>query len=146
MKATSRPLEAYTDAPLDLNDVAGDNGVLFVRGGTGLAGRGVAARVPIDDAAEVLRSIEHNSTVEGAAPVAIGAVPFEPGAAAELLIPAVTVVKRGENVWVTVIDDADVEAALTPPPEPVPAAPPRPGRSEMHSPPSMKTGWSSCRA
>ena len=123
MKATSRPLEAYADAPLDLNDVAGDSGVLFVRGGSGLAGRGVAARVPIDEAAEVLRSIEHDSVVEGAAPIAIGAVPFAPGAAAELLIPAVTVVKRGERAWVTVIDDADVEAALAQPPEPVPAAP-----------------------
>jgi len=123
MKATSRPLAAYTDAPLDLNDVAADDGVLFVRGGSGLAGRGVAARVPIDEATDVLQSIEHDSTVAQAAPLAIGSVPFQPGTAAEVLIPAVTVVKRGATVWVTVIDDADVEAALTPPPEPVPAAP-----------------------
>ena len=33
MKATTRPLEAFTDAPLDLNDVAADDGFLFVRGG-----------------------------------------------------------------------------------------------------------------
>ncbi len=123
MKATSRPLEAYTDAPIDLNDVAGDDGVLFVRGGSGLAGRGIAARIPVDEAAGVLRSIQHDSTVEHAAPVAIGAVPFAPGSAAELLIPAVTVVKRGEQAWVTVIDGSDIEGALAPPPEPVPAAP-----------------------
>lgn len=123
MKATSRPLEAYTDAPIDLNDVAGDDGVLFVRGGSGLAGRGIAARIPVDEAAGVLRSIQHDSTVEHVAPVAIGAVPFAPGSAAELLIPAVTVVKRGEQAWVTVIDGSDIEGALAPPPEPVPAAP-----------------------
>ena len=123
MKATSRPLEAYTDAPLDLNDIAGDDGVLFVRGGSGLAGRGVAARVPVDEAADVLRSIEHDSTVQRAAPLAIGCVPFHPGAAAEILIPSVSVVKRGADTWVTAIDDADVAAALAPPPEPVPAAP-----------------------
>jgi menaquinone-specific isochorismate synthase len=123
MKATSRPLEAFTDAPLDLNDVAADNGVLFVRGGSGLAGRGVAARVPVDDAAAVLRSIDHDSTVTGAAPLAIGSVPFRPGAPSEVLIPAVTVVKRGDVAWVTAIDDADVEDALRAPPEPIPAAP-----------------------
>ena len=47
MRAVTRPLEGE----LDLNDVAGDDGFLFVRDGVGLAGRGVAARVPYGDAA-----------------------------------------------------------------------------------------------
>jgi menaquinone-specific isochorismate synthase len=123
MKAITRPLDAFIDTPPDLNDVAADDGVLFVRGGSGLAGRGVAARVPVDEATGVLRSVDHDSTVAQAAPLAIGSVPFHPGTDSTVLIPAVTVVKRGDTAWVTVIDDADVEAALTPPPEPVPAAP-----------------------
>jgi isochorismate synthase len=123
MKATTRPLEAFTDAPLDLNDVAADDGFLFVRGGSGFAGRGVAARVSLDDAADLLRSIDHDCTVDAAAPLAIGSVPFRPGSPAEVVIPAVTVVKRGGIAWVTAIDGADVTAALRPPPEPVPAAP-----------------------
>lgn len=31
MKAVTRPLSAYTDGPVDLNDVAGADGTLFVR-------------------------------------------------------------------------------------------------------------------
>ncbi len=123
MKAITRPLAAFTDTPLDLNDIAADDGVLFVRGGTGLAGRGVAARIPVDEASDALAAIEHDSTVDEAAPLAIGAVPFRPGSAATLVIPAVTVVKRGDAAWVTAIDGADVEAALAAPPEPVPSAP-----------------------
>ena len=42
MQAITRPLAAFTDSPPDLNDVAADDGVLFVRGGDGVAGRGVA--------------------------------------------------------------------------------------------------------
>ncbi len=123
MKAITRPLAAFTDTPLDLNDVAADDGVLFVRGGTGLAGRGVAARIPVDEASDALAAIEHDSAVDEAAPLAIGAVPFRPGSAATLVIPVVTVVKRGDAAWVTAIDGADVEAALAAPPEPVPSAP-----------------------
>ena len=54
MQAITRPLAAFTDTPPDLNDIAADDGVLFVRGGTGLAGRGVAARVAVDEASECL--------------------------------------------------------------------------------------------
>ena len=47
-------------AALDLNDVARGDGFLFVRDGVGLAGRGVAARVPLDEAPALLASIEHD--------------------------------------------------------------------------------------
>ena len=50
MKARSRPLTEVYDGPLDLNDVAAGDGVLFVRDGVGLAGRGVVARVTPADA------------------------------------------------------------------------------------------------
>ncbi|WP_420453536.1 isochorismate synthase [Ilumatobacter sp.] len=123
MRALSRPLSDFVDVAPDLNDVAGDDGVLFVRGGTGLAGRGTASRVGVDDAVELLRSIDHDSTVDAAAPTAIGCVPFVPGSPATVVVPAVIVVKRDGRAWVTAIDGADVGAALAAPPDPVPSAP-----------------------
>ena len=123
MKAVTRPLAEFVDVAPDLNDVAGDDGVLFVREGSGVAGRGVAARVAIDDAVELLASIDHDSTVEGARALAVGNLAFRPGAAGEMIVPAVAVVKRNDETWVTSIDGADVAEALRPQPEPVPSAP-----------------------
>lgn len=123
MRAITRPLEEFTDQVPDLNDVAADDGVLFVRDGSGLAGRGVAARVPADDAVAALRAIDHDCTVDSANVFVVGAVPFRPGSAADLIIPAVSVVKRDGAVWVTAIDGADVTDALARLPEPVPVAP-----------------------
>ena len=125
MRALTRPLSEFTDRVPDLNDLAAGDGLLFVRDGAGLAGRGEAARVDADDAVELLVSIDHDSTVDGAQPRAVGVVPFRPGSAAELVVPSVTVVKRDDEVWVTVVDDgtrgADeirsvVTAALDAPP------------------------------
>ena len=123
MRAVTRPLSEFTDRVPDLNDVAADDGVLFVRGGSGLAGRGIARRVGADAAVDLLGSIDHDSTIEGAAPLAVGSVPFRPGSASDLIIPAVTIVKRDDRIWVTAIDGADVDAVLAPPPEPLPVAP-----------------------
>ena len=44
---------------LDLNDIARGDGFLFVRDGVGFAGRGVALRIPFDDAPSALASIDH---------------------------------------------------------------------------------------
>jgi len=66
-------------AALDLNDIARDDGFLFVREGVGLAGRGVAARFPIAEACAGLAAIEHDDrSGTGVAPVGIGWVPFDP--------------------------------------------------------------------
>ena len=105
MRALTRPLSEFTDRVPDLNDLAGDDGLLFVRDGTGMAGLGVAARVGADDAVALLAACPHDSTVEQAAPRAIGVVPFRPGSPAELVVPSVAVVKRDDRVWVTVVAD-----------------------------------------
>ena len=123
MRAVTRPLSDFVDDAPDLNDIAADDGVLFVRGGSGLAGHGVAARVATDDAVALLASIEHDSTVEQADVLAVGVVPFRPGSVAALVVPDVCVVKRDGHAWVTAIDGADVTAALAAPPEPIPSAP-----------------------
>jgi isochorismate synthase len=116
MRAVTRPLEGV----LDLNDVAGGDGYLFVRDGVGVAGRGVAARVPYDQAPDVLTSIEHNGDSAGG-PIAIGVLPFLPGSPVDLVIPSAVVRKRADGTaWVTVIDDA--EQPIGRPPAPPAAA------------------------
>jgi isochorismate synthase len=115
MRAHTRPL--LDD--LDLNDVARGDGYLFVRDGVGIAGRGVAARVPLSDVAATLAAIDHTDEVGGVHPVAIGVVPFEPGSHCELVIPAVTVGKAADGRrWITTIDDARADLAGGPRPTP----------------------------
>lgn len=118
MRATTVPLEA----PVDLNDVAAGDGVLFVRDGVGVAGRGVAARVPVDDIRGLLASIEHHDEVGGRSPVAIGWVPFEPGGAGEVVLPSLLVGKAADGTqWVT-----RIEGGLEPAPDLAPAPRPAP--------------------
>ncbi|MEI7546876.1 MAG: isochorismate synthase [Actinomycetota bacterium] len=122
MRAHTRPLEH----DLDLNDVAGGDGYLFVRDGVGVAGRGVAARVRPSRVAAALAAIEHTvqgeaGEVGGVCPIALGAVPFEPGAPCELVIPQVLVGKAADGRrWITTIDDAEYD--VTPRDRPAPHA------------------------
>jgi isochorismate synthase len=116
LKAVTRPLEAA----IDLNDFARGDGVLFVRDGVGIAGRGVAARVPRHAIGQTLSSIERDDTVgvPGCGPVAFAALPFIPGAPAEFVIPEVAIGKDGNGQqWITTIDGASAD--LTPPPTPL---------------------------
>lgn len=115
MRAVSRPLER----DVDLNDIARGDGYLFVRDGVGVAGRGVAARVAIDDVPSVLGAIQHDDRADGARPLALGVVPFKPGAPCELIIPAMTVVKAADGRrWVTTVDDTDADLDTPPRPQP----------------------------
>ena len=118
MRAVTRPLADFVDGPVDLNDVAGGDGTLFVRNAIGVAGLGTAATVPVDEAAGFLGALDHDRTVPGGGPVALGCVPFVPGSPAELVVPAVQVRKHTDGATtVTVVGDiADhaVVDALTP--------------------------------
>ena len=117
-----RAVTTWLEADVDLNDFAGGEGYLFVRDGVGLAGRGVAARIDADEAVAFLAEMDGDDEVglPGAGPVAIGVLPFRPGASAKLVVPSVTIGKAADGRrWITRIDDADV-----PPPfvHPVPTA------------------------
>jgi isochorismate synthase len=119
MKAVTRHLER----DVDLNGVARGDGLLFVRDGVGLAGRGVAARVPRDEVAAFLASVERDDDVQrpGTGPVAFGALPFRPGTPSELLVPSVVIGKAADGSrWLTRIGDADVD--WSPRPDPSPSA------------------------
>ena len=113
MRAVTRPLED----PVDLDDIARGDGMLFVRDGVGLATRGVAARVRADEVAATLAGIDHDDTVGivGSGPVAIGVIPFRPGAVAELVVPALVVGRDPDGrQWTTVIDDAEIDLGSSP--------------------------------
>jgi isochorismate synthase len=91
------------DTPVDLNDVARGDGYLFVRDGVGVASRGVAARVPIGDVPSALAAIDHERPAGcPAGPIALGSVPFVPGAPTTLVVPALVVRKdRDGRIWRT---------------------------------------------
>ena len=70
----------------DLIDFAGDDGVLFERDGTGLAGRGEALRIHgtldelPDRVAAALAGLDHGS-------IAVGALPFDRSAVGSMVVP-----------------------------------------------------------
>ena len=104
-------LDPATAAELDLNDIARGDGTLFVRDGVGIAGRGIAARIAADEASAWLAGLEHDSTVESHGPIALGVVPFRPGAACELLVPEVVVRKTAAGPNTITVVGADREDA-----------------------------------
>jgi hypothetical protein len=125
MRAVTRPL----GRDVDLNGFAAGDGLLFVRDGVGLAGRGVAARVPLEAVPDVLADIERDDEVghPGCGPVALGVMPFRPCAPAELLIPTVTIGKGADGTrWITTVEGGDGpgpgDVDLEPCPPPVASA------------------------
>ena len=118
MRATTQ----FFDAAVDLNDVAGGDGYLFVRDGVGFAGQGIAHSVSADTAADFLRTIDHdNQTSLDVGPIAIGNIAFQRMAPATLVIPRKVVGKdEAGNCWITTIDDAPptISPALASQPKP----------------------------
>jgi len=101
------------DRDVDLPAVAGADGVLFSRNRVGFAGRGVALRARRADVTSSLEAIAVDDSVgqPGTGPVAFGALPFLPGADAELVVPAVLVGRDLDGTrWVTTVTPRDVDA------------------------------------
>lgn len=112
MRASTHPL----DPPVDLNDVAGSDGLLFVRNGVGYAGRGVAARVDAHECESFLASIPHDDSSNAAVgPIAMGVMPFDPQSPTTLIVPRIVVGKDAAGrCWITRIhldDNEDDEDA-----------------------------------
>lgn len=88
----------------------GDGGALFVRDGVGLAGQGVAGRIPLVEAGEMLAAIEVDDDLArpGSGAVAFGALPFVPGEPSELVVPRLVVARSEDGTrWVTAIGPPD---------------------------------------
>lgn len=124
MRAVTRLLSDQ----IDLNDVAGSDGLLFVRDGVGFAGRGVVARVDSSECEAFLGSIDHdNRTDIDVNPIAMGVMPFDPAASTTLIVPRLLVGKDSQgHCWQTRIhddaesdqDDFEIGAELAPAPIP----------------------------
>ncbi|WP_421119462.1 isochorismate synthase MenF [Aquihabitans daechungensis] len=109
--ARTRPL-APAEVP-DLLAVAGDDGMVFARGGVGFAGRGTALRVGRADVAAALDAIDRDDPVEqpGTGPTAFGALPFLPGADTDLLVPQLLVgIDPEGRAWATTVSPSDTDA------------------------------------
>jgi len=117
LTATTRRI----DGDVDLLAAAGPDGVLVERGRSGLAGRGVARRVPLAEADAALAAIAVDDEVglPGCGPIAFGALPFLRSAwdATTVVVPEVVWGRADDGTrWVTTIAAGDVEI-----PAPVPA-------------------------
>jgi isochorismate synthase len=104
------------DGDLDLLSMAGEAGVVFERARVGLAGRGVARRVPVGEADALLADIEANDEVglPGCGAVAFGALPFDRSAwsTAELIVPAVVWGRAEDGTrWRTTVGDEDATSS-----------------------------------
>lgn len=114
MKATAAaPLTAMravtreVDAPDDVLDALGIDGIAWLHDGAAFATAGVAARVPVDDAVALLASIEHDldPRLPGTGPIAFGALPFDATAPAEMIVPACVVGRTADGRgWVTELE------------------------------------------
>ncbi|MDP8953721.1 MAG: isochorismate synthase [Actinomycetota bacterium] len=113
---------------LDLLAVAGSAGVVFARGGHGLAGRGEALRLHLptgpgrlvraaDEVAAVLAAIERHDEVAlpGCGPVAFASLPFADAAPASVVVPALVIGRADDGTrWVTTVGPADAPPVAEP--------------------------------
>jgi len=121
------------EAEFDLNSVCRGDGMLFVRNGIGIAGRGTAATVPESEVRNFLSTLLPSQQHAAAMPLPLmfGLVPFLPSEPATFVLPRATFRKHpdgsrtitlvGENE--KQVNDAAVTAAIN---EAVQSNPPRP--------------------
>ena len=114
LTAVTTPYEG--DASLE--QIAGADGTLFVRGVQGFAGQGEIARVSAESAVEELAKIAHvDHTGYSPGPVAIGTIPFLPHSPGEMVIPAVLVgADANGRRWITRIGGHDLQIRESAPP------------------------------
>jgi menaquinone-specific isochorismate synthase len=85
--------------PSDLAAAFAADGFLWDDGETTFVTRGVAARVAADDVVEVLAAIPGTGTRTDLPLRAVGALPFDPTAPAELVIPAEVLTRFPDGTW-----------------------------------------------
>jgi menaquinone-specific isochorismate synthase len=109
LRAVTREV-ALPDDPLDAFD---PHGFAWLHHGIRLVTSGVAARLAPPDATAVLGAIDVEDPVgvPGTGAVAVGALPFDPDAASELVVPALVQGVRDGRAWITEIGPSDVAPA-----------------------------------
>jgi menaquinone-specific isochorismate synthase len=100
------------DRGCDLNHVCRGDGVLFVRDGVGLAGRGTIARTDGTGAASLLAAVTRDPRSDGddrpgAGPVLLGLVPFLPDGESEFILPRLVIAKHDDGTATATLVAAD---------------------------------------
>jgi menaquinone-specific isochorismate synthase len=118
---TTTPVPARLRAVTREVDVADDalrgfdaRGFAWLHHGTRLVTSGVAARLAPGDAAATLAAIDRDDPLglPGTGPVAVGALPFDPDATGELVVPAHIYGVRDGRAWVTEIGSGESATAV----------------------------------
>ena len=114
LRATTRPLDDGHD-PLAAFD---GRGFAWLHLGTRIVASGVVARVAPDDVAATLDAVDCDDPLglPGTGALAVGALPFDLAAEAELVVPARVVAAIGGQAWVTDIEPITTSAAEPPQP------------------------------
>jgi menaquinone-specific isochorismate synthase len=114
LRAVTREIDPADD-PLRAFD---PRGFAWLHHGTRLVATGVAARVAPADAATVLAGVEADDPLglPGTGAVAVGALPFDPDTAGELVVPARVHGVHDGRAWVTEIGPGDTSTAVEAPP------------------------------
>jgi menaquinone-specific isochorismate synthase len=104
LRAVTREVAAGRDATALLESFAG-SGFAWLHHGTRLVTSGVTARVAADDVAATLAAIELDDplALPGTGALAVGALPFDPDVAGELVIPSRVHGEVDGRAWVTEI-------------------------------------------
>jgi menaquinone-specific isochorismate synthase len=97
--ASLRAVTREIAPPDDVLGALGDDGVAWLHDGASFASSGVVARVRPDDAVGFLAAVEHDAdpALPGTGPIAVGALPFEPTAVGELVVPACIVGRTADG-------------------------------------------------
>jgi menaquinone-specific isochorismate synthase len=118
---TTTPVPARLRAVTREVDVADDalrgfdpHGFAWLHHGTRLVTSGVAARLAPGDAAATLAAVDCDDPIglPGTGPVAVGALPFDPDATGELVVPARIHGVRDGRAWVTEVGPGESATAV----------------------------------
>jgi menaquinone-specific isochorismate synthase len=101
LRAVTREVAVPDDALAELDA----RSFAWVHHGTRLVTSGVACRLDASDAGSLLVSIDADDPVElpGTGAIAVGALPFDPGATGELVVPARILGVHDGRAWITEI-------------------------------------------
>ena len=102
----------------DLNNICRGDGFLFVRDGIGIAGRGIAERIPESNVRNYLTTLTpshlNENQHDASEPIAFGLFPFSPSEEATFILTKITFVKRSDGKHFVIALGPDEESVSDP--------------------------------